>query len=216
MGANAGPWSVVRGPWSVVRGPLARIPHPGGDPIDGDHERAPGAGRPSRTRRSSSTCTRLIGSTYGLRTSIERRITGFDSSSSPCPVTSTPRSRAPAARADLADRLQLRRHEPAVVLGGDAAVGLREHHLDQVDRRLEVRPLAIHRRQLSRFAARERAVERVLDAEPRAEHQPRLRPGELPRDRAQARTRSMPPPAPRGTAADVQSPISASGVDAWK
>src|SRR5262245_28115908 len=42
-----------------------------------------------RKRWSNSTWTRLIGSTYGLRTSIDRRSTGLSSSSSPRPATTS-------------------------------------------------------------------------------------------------------------------------------
>ena len=112
----------------------------------------------SRTRRSSSTCTRLIGSTYGLRTSIERRRPGSTRAAPVAGDVEHARDRARQPRAQLrAERLQVVRHQLPVVLGGDAAVGLGQHHLDQVDRRLEVRPLAVHLAQLIALAARDGA-----------------------------------------------------------
>ena len=74
-------------------------------------------------------------------------------------------------------------------------VGLGQHHLDQLDHRAEVRPLAVHRAQRARLRRARRRDRALLDAEPRAEHQPRLRPRELPRDGPQRR--SMPPSAAR-------------------
>src|SRR5688500_7934102 len=51
---------------------------------------------------------------------------------------------------------------------------------------MKIGPLAIHLLDAVALTARERLVERVLEPEPRAQHQPRLRPRKLPRDCAQA------------------------------
>ena len=85
------------------------------------------------------------------------------------------------------DALRLQRfwHQLPIVFRGNAAVRLRQHHFDQAERRLEVRPLAVHLDQPVAFAARKRAVERLLDPQPGAEQQSSLRPGKLPWDRAQ-------------------------------
>ena len=47
-----------------------------------------------------------------------------------------------------AERVQVGGHEQALVVRGDARVGLGQHHLDQIERRAEERPLAVHRAQL--------------------------------------------------------------------
>ena len=66
----------------------------------------------------------------------------------------------------LPERAQRVGHELAIVLSRDARIGLGQHHLEQVHRRPEVRPLAIHRLQLFALPARERTLERLLEPEP--------------------------------------------------
>src|SRR3954470_1444780 len=65
-----------------------------------------------------------------------------------------------------------------------------------------MRPVAVHRAQEIAFVPRQRAFDRLLDAEPGAEQQPCLRPCELPRDGAQAADVAAALPT-GGTAADV-------------
>ena len=89
---------------------------------------------------------------------------------------------APArrARSGLAEMLQIGRHEEAVVVRGDVGVGLGERHLDQPEGRTEERPRAVHLPADLAVLGRHAVAEDVLDAEPRRQQQPRLRPGELP------------------------------------
>ncbi len=105
-------------------------------------------------------------------------------------VTGDLQQRGYGARQSIAklvpERSQRVGHELSIVFSRDASVGLREHHLEQVHRRSEVRPLAIHRPKLIELAALERTLEGLLEPEPRCEQQARLCPGELPRDRPQS------------------------------
>jgi hypothetical protein len=56
----------------------------------------------------------------------------------------------------------------------------------------------------------------VLDAEPRAQHEPRLRPRETATEWRAGQPRWLPPPRRAGRLPMFISPISASGVEAWK
>ena len=76
----------------------------------------------ARSRRSSSTCTRLIGSTYGLRTSIDRRSTGLSSSRLGAAGDGQHRRRGgrkPASQV-RAERVKVGRHQHLLVVRGDA------------------------------------------------------------------------------------------------
>ena len=74
-------------------------------------------------------------------------------------------ARQPSAEL-LSQRLQRRRHELAVVLGGDARVGFGQHHLEQIEGRTEVRPLPIHRLQSIELAPIDRALQRFFQPKP--------------------------------------------------
>lgn len=86
----------------------------------------------------------------------------------------------------LARWLQIRRHEPSVVFGGNPGISLGQHHLDQIDGRSERRLLAVHRAHEVALAPGLGPCERFLHPEPDAEQQPGLSPRKLPRDGAQA------------------------------
>jgi 4-amino-4-deoxy-L-arabinose transferase-like glycosyltransferase len=85
-----------------------------------------------------------------------------------------------------AEWLQIGGDQAPVVLGGDAIVGFRQHHLDQIDGGSEERPAIVHRAEQRLVSARQRLLDRALDAQPRCEQQTRLRPRELPRNGAKA------------------------------
>ena len=141
-----------------------------------------------RRRWSSSTCTRLIGSTYGFRTSIDRRSTGLSSSS----------SRRPATASTAADVFGSRSRE---VLAEGVKIGraparprsARRCRASALARTISIRSsvdrknghAAIHRAQLVAASVLERLGERFADAKPGGQHQARLRPRKDPRDRAQ-------------------------------
>mmetsp|Transcript_61808 Transcript_61808/g.111181 ORF Transcript_61808/g.111181 Transcript_61808/m.111181 type:complete len:755 (+) Transcript_61808:407-2671(+) len=103
---------------------------------------------------------------------------------------------------------RLVRDEPLVVMLGDGSVGLGHQHLDEVDRRVEPRPLLVHLAQLllahGPFLA-QRALEGSADAEPRRQVQPRLSPGEDPGDRTEGIHAALRVPL-RGPAPHIQSP----------
>ena len=66
----------------------------------------------------------------------------------------------------LSELVQIVRHEHIFVMGGDAAVRLRQHHFDEVERRAEERPRAVHRVELVTAAVVQRIRQRFADAEP--------------------------------------------------
>ena len=154
---------------------------------------AAAAGGPPRRRRasarSSSTWIAFIGSTYGLRSRIERCTTGCRSSSSSASTiastASTVRACSAGERVPEALRLGAVRDEREV-RRGDLEARLRERHLEVLDECPEERPLA-RRAGAARRAARLRArrVEGRAAAEPGGQQAAVLRPGEHPRDRAQ-------------------------------
>src|SRR5471032_3633259 len=77
-------------------------------------------------------------------------------------------------------------YQSFVVHAGYIAVGLGQNHLQHVDSRAEKRPLFAHLRQNIALAPFQRLAQGSLTAQPRGQHQPRLGPGENPRDRPQA------------------------------
>ncbi len=94
--------------------------------------RAPG-GPPRAIACSRSTWVRWIGSTYGLRSRIERCSVGSESSSSPQPLTaSTPSARELEFAPDGAGEACVLRSCQLIVEGGDVHVRPCQGHLDVV------------------------------------------------------------------------------------
>ena len=186
--------SPIRAPQRFIPG----IPQAAGDPVDRQQAEARellirigaglGAGAPRRRRLSSSIWMNDSGSTYGLRRSIEACSTGSESSSRVPPriaissarVSSSSASSTPQMRSRAGDVVPQRHVAP-----GDPRVGLAAAHLGVGDQRGEERPLRRHLLQRLQAVALARLAQRGPETEPGGQHDPRLGPGEHPRDRAQ-------------------------------
>ena len=123
--------------------PVFRIPAAIPFTVTTNASKRAGSGPSSRRRRSSSTCTRLIGSTYGIA-DVDRSTqhgVGLEQDVVPCHGEHRiDRAREAAAQVQP-ERPQFLSHQ-SIVLRGNAAIGLRQRHLYQVDRRREEGPLA--------------------------------------------------------------------------
>ena len=86
----------------------------------------------------------------------------------------------------LTQRTQGWLDQTLVIQLGDGLVSLGQHHLQHVDTGAKERPVLAHLPEQLAFAALQGIVQRRFPAQPGRQHQARLRPGENPRNRAQA------------------------------
>ena len=141
---------------------------------------------PARQRRSRSTCTRCIGSMYGLRNMIERCTVGSPSSkrSPPRTLSTSSRVRSYSARSISTNRRYLL-VDQALVACRNAEVGASQCQLDVVDQVGEEKPVVAHLAQ-QRSPSRSRASASALPAPiPAGQHVATLRPRVHPGNRAQ-------------------------------